>query len=213
MNDNQENRKTMHEVVLAYMNTNNAKWAAIPPIVAIVGDLTTLITEADALITGKVQSSVGATKDKAAIKKELCEKLRQYMSGARAYAKRQKDNTLFQRFNFTKSQLEKLRDEQLPNTATAIITALTPLAANPATLVTPARLTELQNLITAFNAASDTPRAIIVDRSAYTQQLEPKLDETDALLKEQLDEYMREFETTDPQFFLGYRGSRVIVDN
>lgn len=213
MTDKQENRLNMYDVVIAYMNANIAIWTGNVAITTIMSTLTTLVAEARTIGTGQQDTTKGATTDKANAKSTLATILSEILGPPKAYAKSTNNQTLFSRLNFTYSGIYYLRDEQVPITVQAIITTLNTLTANPASGVLPADVTTVQTLLANYVAASDVPRTIEVGTSTFTKLLEPKQQEIDTLLRDQLDNQMLRYRTSHPQFYLGYQGARVIIDN
>jgi hypothetical protein len=213
MNDVQENRFNMIDSVLLFMDNSSAEYAgnaAIPPI------LSALQVHRDniqAFATVRAGTTVGATTDKGLAKRLLAYRTSEICGPAVAYAVSVGDNTMKARVDFSFSDLYQTRDENLPPRILGIIQALTALAAIPASGITAGDVTEVTDLLAAYEAASDQPRAITVVKKSAGISLKTELSAALKLLSEQLDNQMLRYRTSNPGFYNGYLAARVIVDN
>ncbi|MES2709856.1 MAG: hypothetical protein V4726_24885 [Verrucomicrobiota bacterium] len=119
--------------------------------------------------------------------------------------------------DYTKSDLVKLRAQELLTQTTAIRDLAQQAAAHPEAAgrgVTPARIATLTAAITAYTALMSAPRGQIVNRSALGKEIET---ETAALLSllHDMDDLVIQFDTTPAGhlFMEAWKRSRIIVDS
>jgi len=213
MNDKDENRFNMIDSVLLYMSNNSANYAGNAAIVSLLITLTLFRDNIQAFATVKAGTSKGATTDKKLAKRLIAYRASEICGPAVAYAVSINDNTLKARVDFSFSDIYSLRDENVPPRVLGIIQALTVLAAVPASGILVADVTELTNLLAAYEVASDQPWAIIVQKKTAGLSLRTEMSGALGLLKDQLDNQMLRYRTSDPGFYNGYLAARVIVDN
>jgi len=213
MNDKDENRFNMIDSVLLYMSNNTAEYAGnagIPPLLVTLGDKRDNI-QAFATVTGG--TTVGATTDKGLSKRLISYRTSEICGPAVAYASSINDNTMKARVNFSFSDLHRERDENLPTRILGIIQALTALALIPASGITAGDVTEVTDLLAAYEAASDQPRAITVVKKTAGLSLRAEMKAALTLLSAQLDNQMLRYRSSNPGFYNGYLAARVVVDN
>ena len=142
------------------------------------------------------------------------QQLRKFIGGQiAALGAANNDHTLEQQGDVTLSGLDKMKESDLIATATRIGALAT---ANMTALadygITPADVTELSDLATAFQGLQAAPRQAVVDRKKENAQFPPVGSHLLSILRRRLDRQMLVFKQTQPEFYAGYLGSRVIVD-
>jgi hypothetical protein len=117
---------------------------------------------------------------------------------------------------FSKSAIQKLRDQTLITTATLIrdianVARSETQAQNRG--VTLARVTALTNAITAFTALLNAPRSQVANRSALIRDVETRVAALVARV-EDLDDLIQQFDNTPAgqTFIAAWKAARVIVD-
>ncbi|MFN0033392.1 MAG: hypothetical protein ACKVOR_14615 [Flavobacteriales bacterium] len=215
MNDIQESKLNMYDVVLSYMTTNLVKYTGMTPIENAVSKVK---NGRDAIVVqGGVQggtSSKGATTDKGEARLEFANAIMPLLDCAIGYALDIDDNDLAQKFRVNRSQWEyKLKDGEVETRGLQVIADLTALG-GPAVAygVIVADVTAAGVLLDTFISASTLPRTRIVEKSVATEELIPLFKATDEVL-DKLDKLMGRFRNSDSGFYLGYVGARVIVDS
>ena len=208
-----QNVTDMGTNVSVFMKKNQTIWqanAAITTTMGLVdGDLATL-----AGVDTKVMSPiVGPAADKSVAKFDLENKLVLIGGQIAALGAANNDHTLEQQGDVTLSGLDKMKEADLIATATRIANLAT---ANLTALadygVTAANVTELSNLATTFGNLQAAPRQAVVDRKKENAQFPAVGSHLLSVLRRQLDRQMLTFKQTQPEFYAGYLGARVIVD-
>lgn len=211
MTDNQENHYSMQLAVQQVLNDNSAIWTPNTGFAAIKtaysGKLTQIFTK-DQL---QIAINTGLAVDKKVLKQFLVDNAAPVAFVTIAHASQINDNDLLNSVNFSRSDLLRLRDDQLAQRCQIIhtkandhIAALTVLGVNAATL------TVLQNAITAYAAKSATPAAAKAAKKANAADLRNLFKETDSMLKLQLDKVMEPYKATHLTFYNAYKAARLI---
>ncbi|MFN0032109.1 MAG: hypothetical protein ACKVOR_08120 [Flavobacteriales bacterium] len=215
MNDKQESKLNMYDVVLSFMLSNIIKYTGMTPIeqalLKVKNGRDTILLKAG--IQGGTTSK-GATTDKADARLAFAIALMPLLDCAQGYALDLNDNDLASKFKTPRSMwTTKLKDGEVETMGLQVIADLIALggAAVPYGVIA-GDVTAAQTLLSEFISASTTPRERIVERSVATEELVPLFETTDTTLLK-LDKLMGRFITTDNSFYLGYVGSRVIVDS
>lgn len=166
------------------------------------------------VITSAQASSVnttGYTMDKASKRKSL-EQLGIKISRAlSAYASISQNVNLRAKINFNKSDLEKMRDNDIYMNVKVIEEYATQYASN--LLPYGISLTDISDLgqkTIAFYEVIQTPKMKIEERSSYFQQLETQISEIDKLFKEIVDPLIGVLEGDEPLLFSQYKKARSI---
>jgi hypothetical protein len=130
-----------------------------------------------------------------------------------AYASKAGNLTLQARVGFSRTALMAGGDQGSVTRCRAVHTAATENLAGLAKYrVDAAKLTEFDNAIKAFQALITAPRDSTTQSSSATKQLPGLFQKADALLKDQLDNLMASYATSEPTFHGEYGAARVIVD-
>lgn len=192
---------------------NQVIWQALTAIAdvltAVNGDLTAL-----AGVETKQQAPiVGPAAAKAVLRHDYEDDLLRIAAALAAFGVKTNNLELEAQVDLTFSDLDHLAEENLIATSDRIANLVT---ANLAALVpyniTQADLTLLDGYRTQFLAKETKPREAVVARSQETKQIAPLIDNLRTLLNRQLDRLMLAFKKTNPEFYAGYLGARVIVD-
>jgi hypothetical protein len=131
----------------------------------------------------------------------------------KAFAVSRNDNTLKAEVDFSESDLFKSRDETIINNCQTIYDrANTNLAQLGVFGITAAVMTSLQNALTSFRAKAASPTVARDIRAVATENLAIQLDEANTLLREQMDNNMKIFQLSNPDFWKLYRNARRIID-
>ena len=208
-----QNITDMGTNVSVFMKKNQTLWqgnAAITTTMGLVdGDLATLA----GVDTKAVVPIVGPADDKSVAKFNLENKLVLIGGQIAALGAANNDLTLEQQGDVTVSGLDKMKESDLIATATRIGNLATAnLTALAGYNITAGDVTELGTMATKFQGLQAAPRQAVVDRSKENAQLPPVGSHLLSVLRRQLDRQMLTFKLTQPEFYAGYLGARVIVD-
>jgi hypothetical protein len=162
----------------------------------------------------KASRNKGVAQDKHRLRLEMCDAALEIASAARAFAVATKNRELAARVDFSRSDLLSGRDvDSAENCANIHAAATTHLTAIKPYGVTAAKLTALKDKIDAYSASLPSPRVSIVAGKSATRNLVAEFKAADELLKEGLDNLVRQFKDEEPAFVADYFSARTIVDN
>ena len=213
MTTRQENKLSMYLATKKCLNDNNAVWAAFAGIASVVTLFFSKITLIQNTENRQQKSSKGASTSKKEKKAALIEMLMVVIGGIKSYAKDVNDEELFSSVDFSQSELEKLGDSLLVDRANLIIGIANANAGNILDKgITAVVLGDLQTLITEYENAVSGPRTVISDKKTATAQLAVLFDQTDELLKDNIDGLILQFKIPNNDFFRNYFNNRIILD-
>ena len=192
---------------------NQLIWQGTPAIAdvltAVNGDLTALA----GIVTKQQAPVVGPAAAKAVLRHDYEDDILRIAGQIAALGAKTGDLELEAQVDLTFTDLDRMAAENLvatsdriKNLVTANLTALVPYN------ITAADATGLDDFKTQFLTKETKPREAVVDRSKETKQIAPLIDNLRSLLNRQLDRLLLAFKKTQPEFYAGYLGARVIVD-
>lgn len=213
MNAKQEAKFTMYRTSEQILDANNALTAAITA-------LTTAIDAFKAIIVqiGETNELVGANltgiaADKGNSKQFLAGFASDIAAIIKAFASATKNPTLKAEVDFSVSKLIRLRDESLAPVCRLIHTrAVENAAALKNFGITDVKISQLDTAITEYTAKTQNPRTAVVNRRTQTANLIQLFKQADEILKEQIDGLMKNFRTSNPDFYNNYTNAREIVE-
>jgi hypothetical protein len=213
MTSKQESKLNMYNAVLSFSAANTTIIATIPAYPIVVTAFTNKTQAIDAMAQLEATVISGITINKADLKKALCQTGANTAAAGYAYATFINDPILKEKFNYSYSDLFRLKDDELTiivqnlhNDASDIVTELEPYG------VTAATLTAFQTEIGNYNTSVPSPRNAAAQRKAYKEQLKTLFKEADKLLKEQMDKLAQQYKTTNTEFYNTYKNNRKIID-
>lgn len=213
MTDTQENKLSMYLTTEKVVDANNPIWAGMPAFVAAKDAFSDKIMEIGKERQRQEKATTGVTKDKAAAEEAAISKAVSVASATYAYASVVGNNGLKDEVNYSPSELRKSRDTILIDRLRVILNAANTHAADLVDYgIAAADLAELDALVIAFEDQVQNPRAAISERATATGALQALFDETDIILKEQLDKLMEVYRNTSFQFYSQYKKARLIID-
>lgn len=213
MNDRQNAKLSMYNVVVSVMDDNTAKVATVPALVTVAASFKTTAEAISNTAEQQATITTGITPDKNDTRETLRSTTVNLAGILYAYANSVNDIVLKERSKITYSMLRVLKDDELAERAQTIHDdANTNIASLPPFGITAAVLTSYQTLIDTYSAKSPAPRAAQSQQVALTEQLKTLFRQADSTLKESMDKIMLNFKTTDPQFFNTYTAAREIID-
>jgi hypothetical protein len=216
MNNQQSNKLKMAQTTLGCVQRENnaALWADIVGI----ADSVELLEEKIGFILGRSQQQserTGFSAKKKGLKEKMLDAAFVVCSGLKALASATDNAQLLAQANFSRSSLEKGREESVVNRCRSVFALGEANSGELAVkyhVATGDRLA-LNNAITAFTGVQTKPRQGRATSAAATAELVTLFTELDEVLTEQLDPLMAKFRFTQPAFFAEYQTARVIVDS
>jgi len=213
MTSNNEAKLNMYNAVAAFLQTNNAAFAAVPALAAAITTFNTRLQELKDAATEEAQIITGITKNKGNLKKTLCETAATNAAILFAYATAENNEELKAKARISYSDFSKLRDEDLTLYSQNISTALTASQAALAGYgITAAVVTEFNTLIAQYNSAVPSPRNAASLRKTYSLQLKELFKTVDTILKLQIDKLMLQFKKSNTNLYNDYKENRTIVN-
>ena len=213
MTDRQENYLSMFRTVIAVCDQN---LTLITPITALNTAYNTFKTKVTVIYATAKQQGIqltGVAEDKMVLKRNLAHTGNIVAMVVKAYAVSKGDNTLKAEVDFAESTLFANRDETIINNCQTIYDrANTNLAALAAFGITTAVMTTLQNALTAFRTKVAAPTVARDVRAVATENLVLQLDEANSILRNQVDNNIKIFQLSNPDFWKLYRNARKIID-
>ena len=212
MNNKDSNRLAMVRTTRDYLGTYSGIWSPMAPFGAAVTDLTSKLTEIDAMAQ-KHDSPSGATADKADARDDLEDVLFLACRALSVLAHEANDNELLALCSTSPSALGELDELALATRAANVLAAANARKTELATLqVTQANLDELTQRIAAFNEMRTGPREATATRRVQTESLRRLIQEASDILRNRIDPMVDLFSRSHPDFVAGYKAARVIVD-
>lgn len=214
MKKEQEDTLNMYQSTFDILVANAATYAANLPFTTAVGNLDTAIEAIGDLRDQQEEDTKGVTEDKQNNRQTLEEETYTIASVIIFYASGINNRTLLQKVNFTRSELSRARDNELPGMSEQVHQAA---VANAAAIlpfgVTATMITDLNTSLQTYVDSISKPRAAISDNSAATEQLPQLFADTTKLLEESLDKGMELYRVSASTFYAAYFNARIIVNS
>jgi hypothetical protein len=212
MTDDQENRLSAAIATSAILTVNAALYAAIPAMITKATEQGTKIAEIQGTAQVQEQDRTGIALDKADAKEATARAAETVIGPIEAFAIATSNNTLQEKVNYSLSTLIATRDTEFPNLIQIIIDEAN---ANLATYtpygLTAGMVTSLTTLLASYVILETAPRQGISVQAAATAMLKTKFSEL-LTIQETLDALMKQFESSQPDFFNQYTTARKKVD-
>jgi hypothetical protein len=213
MTDAQSNQLDMYGVVKTLYTAHQAVIDTVTARANAFAAFNANVTAINAHVANQSLVTSGVTADKAQARETLNSLTFVVFQLGKAWAKANDDLTSVGEFDFSPSELAKVKDDSvLP----FIDHRRTIITANAAALVdygiTPALMTEWTDAITAFGAFNASPRTAIVSRKTSTAQLRNLFKATQTLLRDTIDPLMLLLKVSHPELYAQYLNSRIIID-
>lgn len=213
MTISQRNKLNMYITVLQFLANNTAIWSMLLAFADAVTLLTNKVAELQAQVAIQSAHIVGYATAKKGKKKTLISKLLVVTGALEAYAAVIHDEVLLNFADYTQSDLKKLADNMLTQTANNIVAKANSLLPALASYgIDVALLTDLQTTVTDYATFVESPRLARIAKKTATGNIKTLIKEIDAILKTVLDMLIVQFKVTAPDFFTGYKSARIIVD-
>ena len=168
------------------------------------------LTALDAQIQA-AQGNPGATSAKEQARLSLCILSVEVMGAMKAYCAVAQDPELLAKVSFTASTVCGGKVNEVVARCKNVWQAATDNVADLAKYgVTPAKLTKLDKAIKAFDKVKTAPRQHRAIKSAATKLIPVLVNSGVAIVRDQLDQLMPQFQAANPGFFNAYFAARVV---
>jgi hypothetical protein len=212
MRTNQTNRQAMFKIVAKHLDDHNEVWSGMSPLTVAVQTFKGKILGVDNVVEQQ-ETPKGATDSKAAAREELEDVLFLTCRALAVLGHTSNDHDLLAATDLSRTDLDRLPDDELITRATAVIGRANTRKTELATLqVTQENLQELGLRLQRFSDLKLEPRSAAVEHGTTTQSLESLIREANSILRNEIDRMVDLFSRTDPDFVAGYQRARVIVD-
>lgn len=214
MKDTLENQFNTIIAVLLLLDSNTAIWGAHIPFKTAKIALDALVPVIRALIQLQEIDRKGIAEAKDEKAKLLVNTVTPISKAIIAYANANNNDPLRQKVDYSKSDLLNSRDTLLTERAKIIIDAANEnIAALADYLITNADVVTATTINDDYTASIATPREGIIERKTATENLTIKIKEAMDILRNQLDNLIYAYETTEPDFYKAYKSARIIINN
>ncbi len=213
MTDSQSNRLDMYLVVQDFYEDNQATIDLVAARATAFGQLNTNITAINAEIAGQSTNTTGVAQDKSAIRITLDNITAVTLAAAKAWALATENNTLAAEFDYSLSDIQRIKDDTMQGFCDYRISLVNDNIASLADYgIDAAAVTAWQDALDAYTAVLETPREAINARHLHTEALKTLFSNTGSLFKSQLDPLMMVFKLSDPDLYAAYKQARIIID-
>lgn len=213
MTTNQENRLSMILAVLICMDNNRTQWQNTPAINQIVTDIKGKVLAIRGTHITQSQKTTGTTRNKKQQRTALINALTNIIGPLSAYARQQQNNELLVDVRKTKSQMERMRDNNLLDFALNTYNLAQTYLANLQTDYG-VSTSDISNLLTqqeTFDNLISAPRTRKTITKNATTRLVDLLDTTNTSL-DTLDDLMLPYRNKNIDFYTIYHNARNIID-
>lgn len=213
MTVNQENKLTMYQAVLAYLNSHESLLNTLPNFAECLNELKEGVSKISDNKKSQETQITGVTKQKNEWRETLVNLASEVGNKVKTYAIFAKNTILKKEVDYTDTALRKVAHNVLKDRAQIIHDkAQENLAQLTAYRVDQALLDKLEEAITKFGEAMPNTRVSQISKKGTTTNLKNAFAEVDELLKERLDNLLAIIRKEEPQFYTGYTNARIIID-
>lgn len=212
MTATQENKLSMFLAVKSVCDRSQSVWQGLPAFSAAFAEFSAHVGTIQTLSTGQGRRKTGVAEDKQRLRKELCEAAFEVAAATLAYAKATKNAALATKVDYSLSDLMIGRDtgsatrcEEVHAAASAALGKLADYG------VTAAKLTSLQDKITAYRDILTKPREAKTSGKTTTTSLAAEFQAATDLLNDRLDNLIPQFRAANGAFVSDYQNARLIV--
>jgi len=212
MDTRDTNRVNMFKTTADYLDRWTSVWSSMAPFTAATGRLKANIAAIDTA-SGKQQTPSGASAEKEAARTTLEDAAFLMTQALSVLGHTSNNHDLKARTNASRSDWDRLVDQELSNRAASVLTdANTHKTELAAYNVTQTKIDDLSQAIDRFNGVRTSPRTAVAERMAQTESIPMLVRDTNTILLNEIDPMVNLFQPTHGEFVSGYRAARVIVD-
>jgi hypothetical protein len=213
MNKRLKNKLTMYKAVLSYLEQEEAIWQQNALFAQVVQEMKNLIEQIEATLQLTNTDNSGVVQKKTNIQNDLIDAAFILMGTLQVMAVRTGNTILQGKTNLTKSDFQRMPDEQLTIVCKNLIDLLKKnLNALAEYGVVAADVTDLETKLNSYQTSLPTHRMTVSERKAANLKLQGLTAEVDILLKKQLDLMAARFKKSHPDFYAVYLNDRKVVD-
>jgi hypothetical protein len=213
MTDRQFNRVRSFNATLEVNNLNLNVIKIIPAFVVRNEKLQVFLRQINEVSGAQSNYNKGITKEKNRAKMALADAMYLISAKMKAYAFDKQDDRLMGQFKTPRSSFEKMADGALIPYCRFLAEIIYPLLdLLPGYGLGLDNMAHLETLMDDYSAKQAAPRLTIVERSQLTKKLELLINDCSQMLRNEMDPLAEEFKTTNPDFYLQYKGTREIID-
>lgn len=181
----------------------------IPALTALASKFSTALQDIENKMRPLTLDTTGVAKDKRACKEALSLRLSAVCGAMKALAASKSDNTLQAKASFSRSSLFRMRDTELQETAEALIGLANSHAADLLPYgVTAEEISALNDKAQQFKQDNPKVRLTMVTNKTERQLLFDLVASTNGLLREQMDNAVRDLRLSHPDFYDLYQNAR-----
>jgi hypothetical protein len=214
MKKHQSDILKMYSSTYAVLQKFNSVWNTNVPFSDAVDALLDFIETINNLHTIQTQDNKGITADKKNTRRKLEARAFNISRTVVFYATVTENNKLYTQAYFPRSRFTLARDNELGGICKQVHKAASD---NAAALLpyglTAAMLNDLNVLISDFTSYISRPSGARIDRKEATAEMKKTFKAADALLKNQLDNGMELYSSSNKDFFTQYTKARIIVNS
>ena len=191
---------------------NEDKYTLLKPIVKQVNLLAANNKKINSYIPARSENGEAATTGKDNLKTVIANSVDNICSFAKVYALDIEDVSLFNKVNYTGSDVVHMRDPQVYGFATTLVGVITPLLSVPAFMEYPVSIDDVEELntnATTFNENLGDAKVIDSNNSAASQAINLLLQQNAAIIRK-LNGLMEYFKKSDPAFYKKYHDVAVL---
>jgi hypothetical protein len=208
-----ENALSMIYTVKQGCDQNIAVWTGYRPFVTSYGLFTAKIPIIEQYRDKQVMDIKGHALDKEASRIEITESAFQFSSRLSSFAKSKKNNTLLKIVDYSRTELNGLRDTTLTGACNILIKNATDnLAGLVDYEITQAVINNFKTAVDQYQALVSSPRLATSERKTAGGLLTQHIKEAKLILKERLDVDAEHFKAINPEFYSLYKNARNIPD-
>lgn len=212
MNDRQENFLSMNVAVKTTCDGNASVWNGTPYFVTHYSNLNTKISELQALKTAQELDIKGFTLDKGGKKNDMISQTMTLINALVAFARAENNMILLEEVNYTKTDLDRARDEIIVSKCQIVQDrAITYMAQLAGINITNQMIIDHQASIGVYSAVSQMPSTKEDERQVITTQIDSTIGQIRDIFKI-LDPIAKTFSTVNATFMQAYFNSREIYD-
>jgi uncharacterized protein (UPF0297 family) len=213
MNDIQNAKLNMYQVVLNTYGNNRVIYESVPALVKVVDKLSGLVADIRKVEQQQAGTLVkGASNDKADAKNEMVRLNVLVANSVYVYAFETSNNTLLQKMSVNKNLLYKLHDNDLLAKSKDIAETAAQTAGLEEYGITAAHLSALSKAIADYEALIVLPRLVVSDHKQYTTNLAQLFAAANSVLYDQSDKLIGLFKESNPDFVATYKTARNLIN-
>ncbi len=208
-----ENKLMMLKAVLSLLKQNSEKLSVVPALAALISKLESLVAGIKSLRQITESDTTGITAAKQEQQEMLIDKAYELSSVLYAMAAEKEDKVLQGKVDFTESDLQNARGNDLVATCSTIANLVSEnLEGLSAYGIEEADLSELESLNTDFSENLPSHRVSVAERKAANEKLKEVFKQAGTLLEDQIDRLMVRMRSRDADLYVAYENARSIVN-